>query len=479
MPTRTAEPLRILHVSSEVTPFAKTGGLGEVVGALPRALAELGLWTAVVAPRYRCIPRGDLEPLGGRVEVRVGRRTSSVEVLRGWLDARVPVYFVDCPEAFDRDGLYGPPSQGDFADNAWRFGLLSEAAFAIARRLRLHPDVIHAHDWQAGLVPLHCAERYDRFFRSVFTIHNLGFLGTFPADTLDELGLPPGLNTPAGIEFWGWISLLKAGAVFADRVTTVSPRYAEETLSPAFGNGMEGVLRNRGSRYSGILNGIDARAFDPATDPRLAAHFSREDLTGRDLCRRALAVELGLVEDGTLLLGSVTRLSPQKGVDLLCDALLPLLAEGRVRLAMLASGDRALEARIQALAAQFPTRVALRLGYDDALAHRIFAGADAVVQPSRFEPCGLTQLYAMRYGALPIVRHTGGLADTVRRDETGFVFDEPTAAALLAVLRHAVATFAAPDRWRALVDAAMAADFSWARSAARYKSLYEEVVDEP
>ena len=469
------EPLRILHVTSEVAPFAKTGGLGDVCGALPAAQRGLGLWTAVVAPCYRQVPRDLWVETGIRFPVRVGRRVTMVDVRRGELSGGVPVYLVHAPEAFDRPGLYGPRAGEDFADNAWRFGLLAEAALVMSRRLRLHPDVMHCHDWQAGLVPLHCHERLGRLIRTVFTVHNLGYHGSFSRDAMDELGLDPTLFHPEGIEFWGWMSFLKAGLVYADKLTTVSPAYAAEVQTAEHGHGLDGMLRARQKDLVGILNGVDYADRDPRVDRWIPTQFDAEDLAGKAACRTALERALRIESGTTPLFGIVSRLAPQKGMDLVPEAVAGLVDAGKMRLAILGQGDPTIEAVLPTLEKRWPGKVGVRIAYDENLSRLIIAGADAMLVPSRYEPCGLTQLYALRYGTLPIVRLTGGLRDTVQDGRTGFAFQEPEPKALAVAIERAIATFQDPARWREMQRAAMGEDFSWTRSAVRYAELYDEV----
>lgn len=499
--------MRILHVASEVAPYSKTGGLGDVVGALPRALAGLGQddEVAVVAPAYLVeAERFGLARRSEPVAVRLGGHTHPVEVLEGRLgEARA--WLID-HEAFRRDGLYGPRgTQRDYPDNAFRFALLSRAALAVAHASGFAPDVVHAHDWQAGPALLYARTSQPDGDKprpaTVCTIHNLAFRGLFPLEVASVLDVPRALCRFDAAEFHGLLSFLKLGLTLADRITTVSPRYAEEIRTAEYGCGLDGFLRAHAGRLRGILNGIDDALWDPARDPALAvpyAGYSLDRLDGKRDCKAALQRELGLpVVPRAPLLGAVTRLTDQKGFDFAPAALARLLdehepgggAEDAAQLVVLGSGEPGIEARLGALAARHPRRMALRLGYDEALAHRIYAGSDLFLMPSRWEPCGLGQLYALRYGAVPVVRRTGGLADTVRDCEerlgpdsdrgTGFVFDAPSADALHHALSRALAAYAEPTRFLAAQRRGMAEDHAWARSAVAYRALYEEALADP
>jgi starch synthase len=476
-----SRPLRILHVASEVAPFSKTGGLGDVASALPMALAELGVETTVISPRY-----DDVDPaafgLARRLRtlpIRMG--TSSLEVvLHEGTSRGVRWCLVEHAPSFDRDGLYGNAA-GDFPDNAVRFGVLCRAALAWADR-EGGVDLVHAHDWQAALACFDLARRPAPRPQSVLTIHNLAYQGTAPAATIDALGLGWDAFTPEGVEFYGQLSLLKAGIVAADRLTTVSPRYAREIRTPELGCGLDGLLRANAGKLSGILNGIDSLVWDPARDRFTAANYSLEDLSGKRACKRALQAQLGLpVRPEVPLVGVVSRLAEQKGSELLLEAA-PKLAPLDLQLGILGDGDAAIGARLTDLAARHPRWIAVRIGYNDALAHAIYAGADLFAMPSRFEPCGLGQLYALRYGTAPVVRATGGLDDTVvdwdarTRTGTGFRFEPYTPEALAGALARAVATYRDPMQFAWLVRSAMRQDFSWRASARRYLSLYRELV---
>jgi starch synthase len=487
MTTTTAPPLRVLHAAAEIFPLVKTGGLADVVGALPPALAAAGADVRLLLPGMPAIleavarPRkvAEFGPAFGaaRVVLRLGRFKGGA---KGVADGEgVQVYVIDAPWLYARDGgPYQGPDGKPWDDNLQRFALLGWVAAQLAAGgldPAWRPDILHAHDWHAALGCSYLRASPGATARSVFTVHNLAYQGLFPQDDFRLLGLPQRLMHPDGLEFHGWLSFMKGGLVHADRITTVSPTYAREITTPEFGCGVEGVLQARAADLSGILNGVDPTHWDPATDRALAARYSATDLSGKAKCKAALQRESGLQPRADApLIGVVSRLSEQKGLDIALAALPALLAEG-AQLALLGSGDPAMEQAFLAAAAAHPGEVAVRIGYDETLAHRVIAGADMILVPSRFEPCGLTQLYGMRYGTLPLVRRVGGLADTVD-EATGFVFDEASADALVGAARHAFLTLRGPARWRAMQQAAMARDHSWSAAAARYMALYRSLL---
>ena len=470
--------LRILFVSTEVHPYLKVGGLADVAAGLPEALAHLGHEVRVLVPgtaaalaaakargaaRLRCtgLPRGTrlLEaPLSGR---------------------RARVWMLDSPGFRVRDGTPYQDAKGrPYRDDTARYDELARIAAALAAGgvdAGWCPQVVHCNEWHTGLVPAHMLLQRAPA-ASVFTIHNLGYQGLFPAAAFAALALPPWLWHPEALEFHGRMNFMKAGLVFGDRLTAVSPGYAREILTSEFGAGLEGLLRRRSGDLDGIVNGIDEDAWDPARDTALASRFETGRLAQRTPNRAALCRDFGLGEDdGTLLLGMVARLVPQKGVDIFLQAL-PALLQLPVRCVVLGSGDPALQASLKDAARRHPARLAVRLGHDETLAHRLYAGCDAFLMPSRFEPCGLSQLYAMRYGALPVVHRTGGLADTVTDaalpGATGFVFKQATPAALREGVERALAAYRRPAAWRRMMRTAMARDFSWERSARDYLRVY-------
>jgi starch synthase len=484
--------MKVLQAAAEIFPLVKTGGLADVMGALPQALAGQGADVRLLLPGLPAIadavlhqkPVAELGPLfgAGRVTLMLGRMPYS----------HLPVYVVDAPYRYRRDGSpYQSPDGHEWDDNVQRFALLGwVGAHLAAGELDPDwtPDVLHAHDWHAGMACAYMAAHPPTRAQSVFTVHNLAYQGVFPPGDFALLGLPSRFMASTGLEFHHQLSFMKAGLKFARRITTVSPNYATEIATPEFGFGLDGVIRGRGADVSGILNGIDTEVWDPAHDTALAARYTAADVAGKSRCKAELQQVLGLAPDPAApLVGVVSRLTSQKGLDLALQALPELVGLG-AQLALQGSGEPALEAAFRAAATAHAGRVAVRIGYDEGFAHRLIAGCDLMLVPSRFEPCGLTQLYALRYGTLPLVRRVGGLADTVvdasdaavaADRATGFVFDAATPAALGGALRRAVDAFRQPARWRALVRRAMAQDFSWRGSARRYLALYDGLAAPP
>ena len=480
--------MNVLHVASEVGPFAQSGGLADVLAGLPAALADHGLEVAVVAPFYkgvdkRIADRGLAIDRSVPLSVPVGPYVfeAALRVVR-W--GRVHVGFVDCPALYDRDGLYGPTPASEFGDNHLRFGLLGRAALdAGTTLLGTRPDVLHVHDWQGAPAAIY-ARIQNLPLSIVATIHNLAFRGIFHKSVMTELGFPWSMFTTAMLEFYDQVSLLKGGLGAADVVTTVSPSYAREILTPERGEALDGFLRWEVKRLVGITNGIDVSAWDPETDPTLPAHYSRDDLAGKAACRVAMLRELELpVEAGEPVMAVIARMTDQKGLDLVAD-IAPDLHRIGARLVLLGSGEPHLEDRFRWLGDVFRDHVAVRIGFDGALSHRIYAGSDIFVMPSRFEPCGLGQLYAMRYGTIPVVHAVGGLRDTVRDPGdvelrrghgTGIRFEPATPQALAGALDRAVKLYRDDGARLALRRAAMGRDSSWTASAAQYVQLYRSL----
>ncbi len=483
--------MRVLQVGAEIFPLVKTGGLADVLGALPQALIAEGADVRLLLPALPAIAEA-LKPQGRPREIGPAFGAARVTLRRGRLPGSgVVAYLVDAPSLYARSGgPYQDRDGADWADNLQRFALLGWTAAHLASG-ELDPDwlpqLLHAHDWHAGMACAYAAAHPLAGAACVFTVHNLAHQGLFPGADFGLLGLPSRFMVPSGIEFYGQLSFIKAGLQFAERVTTVSPSYASEIATPEFGCGLDGVIRARGRAVRGILNGVDRVVWDPAADAHLAEGYAPARLAGKTVCRDALRDELGIERrDDAPLFGAVSRLTSQKGLDLLL-ATLPLLQARGAQLVLLGSGDASLEAAFVAAAAARPGQVAVHIGYDEALAHRIVAGSDALVVPSRFEPCGLTQLYGLRYGSLPVVRRVGGLADTVvdatpeaiREDRaTGFVFDMASVAGLDAALARAIDCHAQQTRWQRIMRRAMAQDFSWSDSARQYLRLYRELVGE-
>jgi starch synthase len=470
-------------VTPEAHPYAKTGGLAEVTSALSDALTRLGHAVTLVVPQYRGVAAAGASRLQTRI--RLGDRVQPVAFTETQVSPRLTAVFVDVPELFDRPGLYGT-SDGDYPDNAWRFGVFSRAALEYARLKEWRPSIIHAHDWQTGLVPVYqkmhlSSDPFVGGVPAVFTLHNLAFQGIFPPATLPALGLGYEVMDVQGMEFWGNISLLKAGINFSEKITTVSPGYAREIVHPELGFGFEGVLARRSDDLVGILNGIDTARWSPSGDPFVAAAFSADNLSGKRDAKRALLTELRLPANERAMsrpvVGLISRLTDQKGFDLIAAASAQLMSLDAMW-TMLGSGERRFEDTLRTMAARYPDRVSATIGFDERLAHLIEAGADMFLMPSRFEPCGLNQLYSLRYGTVPIVRATGGLNDTVvDADElpgkgTGFKFRDYTPQALVEAVVRAGRAFQDTGRWRDIQQRGMRQDHSWDVSAAEYVKLY-------
>jgi len=489
-----APPIRILLIASEVAPFAKTGGLADVAGALPRALAGLGHDVRVMLPKYRGAEAHatDSRIVVPTIRVPLADRTTEGALIEAHGPAGVPVYLLEHEHYYNRDSLYGT-ADGDYWDNCERFVFFCRAALEGLVQLgaagsvgRWQPQIVHANDWQTGLLPVYLRTLYRDHpllgsLATVFTIHNLAYQGVFWHYDMPMTGLGWDLFTPAGIEFYGNLNFLKGALVFSDLLTTVSHTYAREIRTAAFGNGLEGVLEDRSQDLHGVVNGIDYEAWNPQKDPAIAHPYSVEDPEPKAICRETLRREYGLEDAAGPVIGVVARLVEQKGMDLILEALPGILAEG-CQLVVLGSGDARLEDQFRQVAAAHRGHVAAHIGFDDEASRRIYAGSDAFLMPSRYEPCGLGQLIALRYGGAPIVRRTGGLADTVsefdpaRRTGTGFVFDDFTAEALLGAVHRAASTYRQPSVWKALVRNAMAEDFSWDASAREYVTLYRKAL---
>ena len=486
LPPAAAAVQRVLHVAAEVYPLVKTGGLADVVAALPVAQAEQGADVRLLLPGYPAIIEG---VRGARTVIDIGACFGALRVrlLLGRMPGTdLPVYVVDAPYLYRRaGGPYQGPDGEEWPDNLQRFALLGWVAAHLAADdadPAWVPDVVHAHDWHAAMACAYVAEHPPTRACSVFTVHNLAFQGLFPMHDWPLLGLASRLLSPTGLEYHGQLSFMKAGLKFADRITTVSPRYAQEIGTQEFGCGLEGVIRSRGQAVSGILNGIDTRVWDPAADPSIPERYDAERLAGKRRCRAALQAELGLeLDEASLLVVIVSRLTTQKGLDLVLAALPELVARG-VQLAVQGTGDAALETGFRMAQQLHPGRVQVHVGYDEARAHRLVAGADVIAVPSRFEPCGLTQLYGLRYGTLPLVRRVGGLADTVldaaAPDGNGFVFDDATPHALVQAVERALALRAQPALWLSTQVRAMRAGLDWAGPAREYLALYRQALAE-
>lgn len=480
--------MRVLLVTSEAHPLAKSGGLADVSSALPAALRNLGIDARILLPGYpQAITRLKQPRLGKRLQPMLG--ISDAMLIAGELPhSGVPVWAVHSPSLFIRSGgLYQDKDGRDWHDNALRFAFLSHAAVEIGREgiEGWVPDVIHANDWHAGLVPLLLSMRPTPRPACVFTIHNLAFQGNFPLEAMPALGIPDQWLGADGIEFYGQASFLKAGIQYSDRITTVSPTYAREALTAAYGCGFDGILRRRSDAFSGILNGIDTEQWDPSCDPHLPQPYRVRDISGKRVCKAAVQREFGLaVDSDTPVIGYVSRLAHQKMTDVVIESL-PAIADMGAQVAILGQGDRNYEAALKDAATSHSGVIGVRVGYDEPLAHLLQAGSDMLLAPARYEPCGLTQLYAMRYGTVPLVRRTGGLADTVidvspatisARTATGFTFDAIAPHGLLSAVTRALALYREPLAWRRLQQQGMSADFSWNTRALDYVELYRDVT---
>jgi starch synthase len=473
--------MKILFVCSEALPYSKTGGLADVAEALPKALREMGHEVAVLLPRYRGNPITSV--LVSSVTVALGDQLRFPAIAEGPSVGGVRYFFVDDPGYFDRAQLYGDRA-GDYPDNAERFAEFARVAIEFAKRIWL-PDVIHCHDWQSALVPVllrtqHAIDPAVRSLPVVFTVHNLGYQGLFPRTKLREIGLPDSLFTIDALEFFGKVNFLKGALLFSDHLATVSRRYAKEIETPEFGYGLDGVIRSRAERLVGILNGVDYGTWSPEADTFIPQNYSVHDLDGKRACKKNLLDLFGLPGENLdrPLVGIISRFVDQKGFDLIAETAGDLMKED-LGIVAVGTGQPEYERLFEQLAENYPERVGVRIGYDNALAHHIEAGADMFLMPSRYEPCGLNQIYSLRYGTVPIVRATGGLDDTIQnfdpgtKQGTGFKFDEYTGQALVQTVRAAIRTYRDRNTWQVLQANGMAKDFSWRVSAAAYVTLYE------
>jgi len=475
--------MRILYATSEARPLIKTGGLADVSGALPVALRAIGLDCRLLLPGYPAVLAGvdAVKPVCTLNELPGGRVATLLEAAMP--DNGVPLYILDAPELFQREGgPYQDVAGHDHPDNALRFAVFSKAAALLASSefstnapLAWRPDILHCNDWQTGLAPAYLRLAGETT-ATVMTVHNLAYQGIFPPADLITVGLPPESFAVEGVEYYGNLSFLKAGLYYADRLTTVSPTYAEEIRQPALGMGMQGLLAARGDDLVGILNGIDSGEWNPSSDHHLPCKFSSRALIGKKHCKLKLQQDLNLEPShDTPLFGIIARLAQQKGLDLILAVADGILHRGG-QIALLGTGEKALEVAFRDLGAQHPGRVAAVIGYDEGLSHRIEAGSDLFLMPSRFEPCGLNQLYSLRYGTVPIVHATGGLQDTVEDGVTGFVFHEPTPHALWLAIERALHTYTDAKAWQRMMRAGMKRDFSWEKSAREYEALYQKLV---
>jgi len=484
------KPLRILFVTPEAVPFAKTGGLADVAGALPKFLQALGCDVKLVMPYYRMVKKSGLpiEPLRQTLDVTLGDETLQADLYRSELTKEVPVYFIGREEFFDRENLYGTP-KGDYFDNAERFVFFSRASLAFCGFMGYAPDIIHHHEWQTGLIPAYLKSIYrkDPLFSPtavVFTIHNIAYQGIFRKEKLSLTGLPAEMYNPEGIEFWERVNLMKAGIVYADVINTVSRQYSEEIQTPEYGYGLEGILNKRGRDLFGILNGVDYEDWNPLRDKYLAAPYCMEDLSGKKVCKGDLLKEFHLpssLEDVPVL-GVISRLTDQKGFDLLAEIIEPLFNLD-IGFVLLGTGEQKYHDLFTRIGRQYPQKAGIRIAYDDRLAHKIEAGADLFLMPSRYEPCGLNQIYSLKYGTIPVVRATGGLEDTIVHYDpvsgkgNGFKFTRYDAEEFFGQIKQAIRAYQQPEQWKRLLQNAMTADFSWKRSAEAYVELYRTALE--
>ncbi len=479
--------MKVSFLASEAVPYAKTGGLADVVGSLPRYLSQQGVEITLFLPFYQEVHKKNLS-LNPAGEIYFSWEKKDIMVpLWEHQTPEIRVYFIQNDNYFLRDGIYGTPS-GDYPDNAARFAFYCYASLEAMKALKFQPDLIHAHDWQAALSLAYLKYKYkdDPFFRpsrSLFTVHNLSYQGIFPAEILEKIGLPPEVFRMEEMEFYGRVNFLKAGLVYADALSTVSPTYSREIQQPEYGCGLDGVLRSRASSLYGILNGIDNSVWDPEKDPLIPYRYSRGNLEGKKKCKQQLIQNFGFSASALEqpLVSMVSRLADQKGLDLVVASLEDLFSLG-LNLVILGQGDQKYHDLLSAEQQKRKGRLGVKIAFDDALARLIFAGSDFFLIPSRFEPCGLTQMYSLRYGTIPIVRSIGGLADTIEEFDSvsmrgnGFKFSEYSRTALVEAVRSALKIYSQPDIWQRLIQNAMEADFSWERSAREYLELYKKIT---
>ncbi len=475
--------MHIAFAASECVPFSKTGGLADVVGALPRALAALGHQVSVYVPRYRQTKLTDPQTVVRSITIPFDDKYRFCSVVTAGSSAGVRFYFVDYPPYFDREALYGTAA-GDYPDNAERFALFSRAVLEASKVLGV-PHVFHCHDWQSALVPVMLRTLYagDPAFRevaTVFTIHNMGYQGLFPPNVLPLLMLPWELFTISKMEFFGQLNFLKGALAFSDFVNTVSKKYSQEIQTTEYGFGLDGVLRSRAATVTGIVNGVDYDEWSPQTDKFIVAKYSPLDLSGKLRCKQDLLNAFGVANGGAEVpvIGIVSRFAAQKGFDLIAQ-IMDRLAREEMIVVALGAGDKPYEEMFQRFNKQFPNKIAVKVAYDNAIAHKIEAGADMFLIPSRYEPCGLNQIYSLKYGTVPIVRATGGLDDTIEPWDartgrgTGFKFSDYTGEALLATIKQALLAYQDPSSWQMLMRNGMSRDFSWGASAREYGKIYD------
>lgn len=481
--------LKVLLVSPEVAPFAKTGGLADVAGSLPRSLKKLGCDIHVVMPFYSMAQRPEFhyKLLLEDIEVSLGNLSLKGDIQSSHMEGKTPIYLVQRDEFYDRSNLYGTP-KGDYFDNAERFIFLSKMVFPLCKGINFQPDIIHCHDWQTALIPAYLKMVYsaDPFFKktaSLLTIHNLAYQGLFEREKFALTGLPPEVDSITGMEYWGKISFMKAGIVYADIITTVSEKYSQEIQTEEYGYGLECVLRDRAKDLYGVINGADYDEWNPETDEFITAHYNIHDLSGKKQCKIDLlkSYKLPMELKNKPLLGVISRLADQKGLDLLANIVDDLMALD-VGLVLLGKGERRYHQFFERLARQYPKKIGIHIGYDNLLAHKIEAGSDIFLMPSRYEPCGLNQIYSLKYGTIPVVRATGGLDDTIVQFDpqagsgTGFKFEKEDALEFLNAIKKALEVYKNKKAWMRLMKNAMKESFTWEKSAQKYIELYKKAL---
>lgn len=503
--------MNVLIASPEAVPFCKTGGLADVAGALPKVLEKLGIEVSLILPLYRKVKREGLKPMNLNIRVPISDRIENASIWKGKTGNSVPVYFIEKDRYYDREELY-QTSEGDYTDNAERFIFFSRAILEGVKAIGLKPDVIHANDWQTAMVPVYLKTIYkdDPFFKktaSLLTIHNLGYQGLFWHLDMHLTGLGWEYFTPEGIEFYGKINLLKGGIIFSDIITTVSKTYSKEIQTVEYGFGLDGVLRKRKKDLYGIVNGIDYDEWNPETDRHIPSKYSMNDIKGKIQCKKALQREMGLREKDSPLIGMITRLTSQKGLDILSESIEDLMRLD-LQLIILGEGEENYQKILLDISKRFPEKAGIKIGFDNILAKKIYAGSDFFLMPSKYEPCGLGQLISLRYGTIPIVRKTGGLADTIKEfraksyptnnppipplekvgergfekggrggiSGNGFLFEKYSASALLKTVEKALSFYHNKDIWRSLIFNAMSSDFSWEASAKKYLNIYRKAT---
>ncbi len=480
--------MKIIFASSEVTPFAKTGGLADVSSSLPEALASLGHDMRVVMPLYRSVVEREFKliPMEDSIEVPFRGGSLKARVFYTRKKRNLMIYFIKRDEFFDRSGLYGTP-EGDYFDNPERFIFFARAALCLSETLDFQPDIIHCNDWQTALVPVYLKSVYkdDPFFSetgTVFTIHNLAYQGVFPPGYMGVSGLPTELYSMKGLEYYGKMNFMKGGILFSDIITTVSEKYAQEIQTPKYGYGLDGVLKDRKEDVLGVLNGVDYSTWNPKSDPHIAAHFDARNREGKKKCKEELMKIFGFKRQQKIpLIGMISRLADQKGFDILSKGIDGLLGM-ELYLVLLGKGDEKYEKQLTELGRKHKARFGVKIAFDNILAHKIEAGSDMFLMPSRYEPCGLNQMYSLKYGTIPVVRATGGLDDTITEFDpqtgkgNGFKFSEYSAAALAERVKKAVKVYEDEKLWRKLMQNAMKEDFSWKKSAVKYEEIYKRAL---